>query len=136
VILHSNGLTMARRPTKKHRGASCCAVKEMIIRQNDILKERNLYLSDFKFRSMAQARKEQVEAVLRTAHLILGECGFTQKWFKEWEQSLNYEVEKIEHNGAKAHYVHRVEIREESSRVLITHMQLCLQGFLQNPILS
>jgi hypothetical protein len=29
----------------------------MIIRQNDILKERNLYLSDYKFHSMAQARK-------------------------------------------------------------------------------
>jgi hypothetical protein len=36
------------------------SVKEMIIRQNDILKERNLYLSDFKFHPMAQARKEQV----------------------------------------------------------------------------
>jgi hypothetical protein len=32
------------------------AVKEMIIRQNDILKERNLYLSDYKFCSMAQAQ--------------------------------------------------------------------------------
>jgi hypothetical protein len=48
------------------------AVKEMIIRQNDILKERNLYLSDYKFRSMAQAQKEPVQAV-RTARLFLGE---------------------------------------------------------------
>ncbi len=62
------------------------AVKEMIIRQNDILKERNLYLSDYKFCSMAQARKEQVEAI-RTARLFLGEWGFTLS-FKAWEQLL------------------------------------------------
>jgi hypothetical protein len=56
------------------------AVKEMIIIQNDILKERNLYLSDYKFCSIAQARKEQVQAV-RTARLFLDEWGFTL-WFK------------------------------------------------------
>ena len=81
------------------------AVKEMIIRQNDILKERNLYLSDYKFRLMAQARKEQVQAV-RTACLFLGEWGFTL-WLEQWEQSSNYEVEETESNGEVAHNVHR-----------------------------
>jgi hypothetical protein len=100
------------------------AVKQMIIRQNDILKERNIYLSDYKFCLMAQSRREQVGAV-RTAHLFLGESGFTI-WFKEWEQSSNYKVEEIEHNRAMvAHSVHRKGTREELSRVLITHLVPC-----------
>jgi hypothetical protein len=103
---------------------SAVAVKEMIIRQNDILKERNLYLSDYKFHLMAQVRKEQVEQAVRTACLFLGEWGFTQL-FKQWEQSLNYEVEEIEHNGAMAHSVHRKGTTEESSRVLITDSMPC-----------
>jgi hypothetical protein len=68
------------------------AVKEIIIRQYDILKERNLCLSDYKFRLMAQAQNEPVQAV-RTACLFLGEWGFTL-WFKQWEQSSDYEVEE------------------------------------------
>jgi hypothetical protein len=93
----------------------------MIIRQHDILKERNLYLADYKFRSMAQTRKEQAEAV-RTAHLFLGEWAFTL-WFKEWEQSSTYKVEESEQNGAMAHSVHRKGTREEPRRVLTTHLE-------------
>jgi hypothetical protein len=118
------------------------AVKEMIIRQNDILKERNLYLSDYKFRLMAhrnlylsdykfrlmaQARKEQVQAV-RTARLFLCEWGFTL-WFKQWAQSSNYEVEETERNGEVAHCVHRKGTREESRRVLITDLVPCNCAF-------
>jgi hypothetical protein len=71
------------------------AVKEMITRHNDNLKERDLYLSDYKLCLMVQARKEQVQAV-RTAHLFLGEWSVTL-WSKEWEQSSKHEVEEIEH---------------------------------------
>ena len=103
------------------------SVKEMIIRQNDILKERNLYLSDYKFCSMAQDRKEQVQAV-RTTRLFLGDRGSTL-WLEQWEQSSNYEVEETERNGEVAHCVHRKETTEESSRVQITALVLCNCAF-------
>jgi hypothetical protein len=54
---------------------TCCtvqelAVKDMITRQNDILKERNLYMVDYKFCSKALAQTEKVEGI-RKAHLSL-----------------------------------------------------------------
>jgi hypothetical protein len=99
----------------------------MIIRQNDILKERNLYLSDYKFCPMAQAREEQVQAV-RTARLFLSEWGFTL-WFTQWEQSSNYKVGETERNVEVAHFVHMKGTREESSRVLITDLVPCNCAF-------
>jgi hypothetical protein len=76
---------------------------------------------------MAQARKEQVQAV-RTTRLFLGDWGFTL-WFKQWEQSLNYEVEETERNGEVAHCVHRKGTREESSLALITGLVPCNCAF-------
>jgi hypothetical protein len=70
----------------------------MITRQNDILKERNMYLADYKFRSRALAQTEKVDAI-RKARLSLCQWGFTL-WFQEWEQSLSYEVKEMEHTGA------------------------------------
>jgi hypothetical protein len=34
-------------------------------------------------------------------------CDFLELWFKQWEQSSNYEVEEIEPNGEVAHCAHR-----------------------------
>jgi hypothetical protein len=95
----------------------------MITRQNDILKEWNLYLVDYKFHTRALAQTDKVEAI-RKARLSLNQWGFTL-WFQEWEQSSSYEVEEMEHNGAFAHYVHRVGTSGESSRVIVTQGEPC-----------
>ncbi len=90
------------------------AVKDMITRQNDILKERNMYLADYKFRSRAFAKTEKVEAI-RNARLSLCQWGFTL-WFQEWDQSSSYEVKEMEHSGGAVTYsVHRKGTREESA---------------------
>jgi hypothetical protein len=99
------------------------AVKDMITRQNDILKERNMYLADYKFRSRALAQKDKVHAI-RKARLSLCQWGFTL-WFQEWEQSSNYQVEEMEHGGAESHSVHRKGTGEESKRVIVTHGDPC-----------
>jgi hypothetical protein len=99
------------------------AVKEMITRQNDILKERNLYMADYKLCSKALAQTEKVEAI-KKAYLSLCQWAFPL-WFQEWEQSISYEVEEMEDDGAFARSVHQRGTREESSRVIVTQGEPC-----------
>jgi hypothetical protein len=95
----------------------------MITRQNDILKERNMYIVDFKFCSRALTQTDKVCAI-RKARLSLCQWGFTL-WFQEWEQSSSYQVEEMEHSGANARSVHQKVMREESNRVIVTQGEPC-----------